>query len=188
MSIQTERFGEIADAIRSYTGETGGIAPNSFAEKIGDVFRAGQQSGEQWEEILDYTPTETISTEFQYPFAKRYKKIMFLLYLQGTGSDTMRFRRAKADSTFPTALNYLKVSANLSTARLLRGVVYFLPDGHIAVDGALSTSYASYGSLNTPAGDGTYNEDKRYFEEFYMYLGTNTLSTNSSIKIWGIPE
>lgn len=54
MSIQTERFGEIADAIRSYTGETGGIAPNSFAEKIGDVFRAGQQSSS-----LEYTLVRT---------------------------------------------------------------------------------------------------------------------------------
>lgn len=60
MSIQTERFGEIADAIRSYTGETGGIAPNSFAEKIGDVFRAGQaQANEkQYEVVNTITTTE----------------------------------------------------------------------------------------------------------------------------------
>lgn len=57
MSIQTERFGEIADAIRSYTGETGGIAPNSFAEKIGDVFRAGQESASlEYKLVRTYKP------------------------------------------------------------------------------------------------------------------------------------
>ena len=45
MSVQQEKFKEIADAIREKTGETGIIKPSDFASKISDVYQAGQNSG-----------------------------------------------------------------------------------------------------------------------------------------------
>ena len=44
MSIQQNKFKEIADAIRAKTGETGLIKPSEFAGKVEDVYDAGKQS------------------------------------------------------------------------------------------------------------------------------------------------
>ena len=44
MSVQQERFTEIADAIRSKTGETDLIKPSDFAGKVEDVYDAGKQA------------------------------------------------------------------------------------------------------------------------------------------------
>ena len=49
MSIQQEKFKEIADAIRKKTGTTDLIKPNDFANKINDVHRAGRTQG-----LLDF--------------------------------------------------------------------------------------------------------------------------------------
>lgn len=45
MSYQQEKFKEIADAIREKTGTNDLIKPSEFAEKIDDVYAAGQNSG-----------------------------------------------------------------------------------------------------------------------------------------------
>ena len=42
MSVQQEKFTEIADAIRAKTGETDLIKPSEFAGKVGDVYEAGK--------------------------------------------------------------------------------------------------------------------------------------------------
>ncbi len=42
MSVQQEKFTEIADAIRSKTGETDLIKPSDFADKVEDVYDAGK--------------------------------------------------------------------------------------------------------------------------------------------------
>lgn len=44
MSIQQEKFKEIANAIRSKTGEMGLIKPADFADKVDEVYEAGKQS------------------------------------------------------------------------------------------------------------------------------------------------
>ena len=44
MSVQQEKFKEIADAIREKTGSTDLIKPSEFANKIDEVYEAGQQS------------------------------------------------------------------------------------------------------------------------------------------------
>lgn len=44
MSVQQEKFLEIADAIREKTKETDPIKPSEFAGKIADVYDAGKQS------------------------------------------------------------------------------------------------------------------------------------------------
>ncbi len=51
MSIQQERFLEIANAIREKTGENELIKPSAFAEKVHSVFEAGKTDewGEFWE-------------------------------------------------------------------------------------------------------------------------------------------
>ena len=45
MSYQQEQFKKIADAIREKTGETELIKPSEFANKIDDVYVAGQNAG-----------------------------------------------------------------------------------------------------------------------------------------------
>lgn len=45
MSVQQEKFKEIADAIRENTGTSDLIKPSEFASKIADVYKAGQNSG-----------------------------------------------------------------------------------------------------------------------------------------------
>ena len=45
MSYQQEKFKEIADAIREKTGTTDLIKPSEFADKIEDVYVAGQNAG-----------------------------------------------------------------------------------------------------------------------------------------------
>lgn len=45
MSIQQQKFKEIADKIREKTGETELIKPSEFASKIEDVYVAGQNAG-----------------------------------------------------------------------------------------------------------------------------------------------
>ena len=44
MSVQQDKFKIIADKIREKTGTTEAIKPNNFAEKIDDVYQAGQNS------------------------------------------------------------------------------------------------------------------------------------------------
>ena len=45
MSVQQQKFKEIADKIREKTGETDLIKPSDFASKIDDVYTAGQNAG-----------------------------------------------------------------------------------------------------------------------------------------------
>ena len=45
MSIQQQKFKEIADKIREKTGTTDAIKPSEFASKIDDVYTAGQNAG-----------------------------------------------------------------------------------------------------------------------------------------------
>ena len=45
MSVQQQKFKEIADAIRERTGTNDLIKPSDFASKIDDVYTAGQNSG-----------------------------------------------------------------------------------------------------------------------------------------------
>ena len=45
MSIQQEKFKEIADAIRTHTGETDLIKPSEFSSKIADVYNNGYVEG-----------------------------------------------------------------------------------------------------------------------------------------------
>ena len=45
MSVQQQKFKEIADKIREKTGETELIKPSEFASKIDDVYTAGQNAG-----------------------------------------------------------------------------------------------------------------------------------------------
>ena len=45
MSVQQQKFKEIADAIREKTGTTELIKPSEFASKIEDVYTAGQNAG-----------------------------------------------------------------------------------------------------------------------------------------------
>ncbi len=45
MSVQQEKFTEIADAIRSKTGETDLIKPSDFASKVDEVYDAGKENG-----------------------------------------------------------------------------------------------------------------------------------------------
>ena len=45
MSVQQNKFREIADKIREKTGETDLIKPSDFASKIDDVYTAGQNAG-----------------------------------------------------------------------------------------------------------------------------------------------
>lgn len=45
MSVQQEKFKAIADKIREKTGSTDKIKPSEFADKIDDVYLAGQNSG-----------------------------------------------------------------------------------------------------------------------------------------------
>lgn len=44
MSVQQEKFKEIADAIREKTGSEDLIKPSAFAEKVGEVYEAGKQA------------------------------------------------------------------------------------------------------------------------------------------------
>ena len=44
MSVQQEKFTEIADAIRAKTGETDLIKPSEFAGKVKDVYDAGAKN------------------------------------------------------------------------------------------------------------------------------------------------
>ncbi|MBQ2968661.1 MAG: hypothetical protein IJE10_11160 [Clostridia bacterium] len=55
MSVQQEKFKEIADAIREKTGETDIIKPSEFAEKQAEVFDAGCEAErrKKWSEHID---------------------------------------------------------------------------------------------------------------------------------------
>ncbi len=66
MSIQQEKFAEIANAIRDKTGSTDQIKPLEFASKIDDVYDAGKQIGksEFWDKYQDYGNI----TQYEYAF------------------------------------------------------------------------------------------------------------------------
>lgn len=59
MSVQQEKFKEIADAIREKTGSTDLIKPSEFASKVGEVYEAGQQSMVDESKIIEATATGT---------------------------------------------------------------------------------------------------------------------------------
>lgn len=59
MSVQQEKFKEIADAIREKTGSTDLIKPSEFASKVNDVYEAGQQSMVDESKIIEATATGT---------------------------------------------------------------------------------------------------------------------------------
>lgn len=60
MSVQQEKFKEIADAIREKTGSTDLIKPSEFASKVGEVYEAGQQSEYDrfWDSLQQYGTRE----------------------------------------------------------------------------------------------------------------------------------
>lgn len=64
MSIQQEKFKEIADAIREKTNSTDKIKPSDFAGKVGEVYEAGKKSeyDRYWENLL----SNTIGGAFAY--------------------------------------------------------------------------------------------------------------------------
>jgi hypothetical protein len=74
MSIQQEKFKEIADAIREKTNSTDKIKPSEFASKVDDVYEAGKSSGIEegkeaewnafWDSYQDYGKRGNYNTMF----------------------------------------------------------------------------------------------------------------------------
>lgn len=71
MSIQQQKFIEIADAIRAKTGETDLIKPSDFANKIDNVYNAGEEAQEKkfWNAYFDNMDNN--SRRYNYAFAGR---------------------------------------------------------------------------------------------------------------------
>ena len=66
MSIHKEKFTEIADAIRSKTGETGLIKPSDFAGKVNEVFKAGAKS--EYDSFWDAFQHNGKRTDYRHAF------------------------------------------------------------------------------------------------------------------------
>ena len=66
MSIQQEKFTEIADAIREKTGTTDLIKPSEFASKVNDVYQAGKKS--QYDEFWDSFQANGERTRYDFAF------------------------------------------------------------------------------------------------------------------------
>lgn len=71
MSIQQEKFKEIADAIRAKTGETAPIKPSAFANKIPNVYNRGYIDGRNTmiSRTLTSIDDEALTTVGNYAFA-----------------------------------------------------------------------------------------------------------------------
>lgn len=67
MSVQQEKFKEIADAIREKTGSTDLIKPSEFASKVGEVYEAGQQS--EYDRFWNYHQVDGTRTNYSGFFA-----------------------------------------------------------------------------------------------------------------------
>ncbi len=68
MSLQQEKFKEIADAIRAKTNSTELIKPSEFAGKVDEVYEAGEQSGiaKFWNSITDNGVRNVYGYAFRY--------------------------------------------------------------------------------------------------------------------------
>lgn len=83
MSFQQEKFKEIADEIRNYTGGTDLIKPSEFAGKIGVVFTEGYKFGKTEQEEIDrmsFWDTFQDSgkrTNYQYAFQRGWNGATF---------------------------------------------------------------------------------------------------------------
>ena len=68
MSVQQEKFAEIADAIRAKTGETDLIKPSDFADKVGEVYEAGEQA--EYDRFWDAYQNNGNRTNYSMAFAE----------------------------------------------------------------------------------------------------------------------
>lgn len=104
MIIQQEKFKEIADEIRMYTGSSDLIKPSEFAGKIQDVFEEGRNFGAEerddlfWETLQDGGKR----TNYQYMFNTGWNQYTFKpkydMVLIGLGANNM-FGGSGASST-----------------------------------------------------------------------------------------
>lgn len=67
MSVQQEKFTEIANAIREKTGTTDLIKPSEFASKVDDVYEAGKQA--QYDEFWDRYQLNGKRVNYAHAFA-----------------------------------------------------------------------------------------------------------------------
>lgn len=68
MSVQQEKFKEIADNIREKTGTTDLIKPSEFASKIADVYEAGKQA--EYDAFWDAFQKNGTRTNYDYTFRR----------------------------------------------------------------------------------------------------------------------
>ena len=116
MSVQQEKFKEIADAIRSKTGETELIKPSEFADKMDDVYNAGGKA--YWNEVWKGLQNGGGRVYYNRGFfgTKNLDKWFYPQYnLKPTSTDEM-FRGATSSTLFSLADRLDECEVTLDTS------------------------------------------------------------------------
>ena len=117
MSVQQEKFKEIADAIRAKTGETDLIKPSDFAGKVGDVYEAGKKA--YWDEVWKGIQNGGNRVYYNRGFfgTKNLDKWFYPKYnIKPTSSDEM-FRGATSSTLFSLADRLDECGVTLDTSK-----------------------------------------------------------------------
>ncbi len=122
MSIQQERFLEIADAIREKTGETELIKPSAFAEKVSDVYESGTKA--EWSAFWDAYQENGTRTDYSVAFIKTFwnhenlkpkydirpTNANQMFYMLGYGVDGLTFNLKDLFATAGVELDFSQVT------------------------------------------------------------------------------
>lgn len=122
MSVQQEKFTEIANAIREKTGTTEPIKPSDFASKISDVYEAGKAAGgggdSYYDDFWDSFQTNGTRTNYKTAFGSEWwtnNNFKPKYDMQPTDANTM-FNGCSITGDLVETLNALNVTLDFSKA------------------------------------------------------------------------
>ena len=124
MSVQQEKFKEIADAIREKTNSTGKIKPSEFAGKVDEVYEAGKANGRI--SFMEDFQQHGERTNYFMAFCGFYDNVYDPIYPIKGNNIKQVFQYSKVtdtkvdiDATIGNDLNYAFATSQVVTVRKL---------------------------------------------------------------------